>query len=421
MYDAGAFCEITIYRTFNPIVSLMRILRYLTRDILLHTVAVSFVLFLVVFAGRFIRYLAEAAVGSLTGDVLLPIMLFKLPGFFEMILPLGLFIGILLSLGRLYAESEMVVLRACGVGPGRLAGYVLVPTMVVVGAVAFLSLYAAPEGSARAQVLLDNPRSAEGLHILNEGRFRKQRDGHYVTYAEQIDEAGVMHNIFVFEREPGSQSDIYNATFAREGEIVFQESTGRRYLELRGGTRYQGEPGRLALEEIQFDLYGELIPESQGSLRRTTKVQAMATDKHCGTAAIQNYVALCGGGCPCRSWCRPLRNDRPGAEPHRCPAGPLCKDRARDGGLAALFSGSDSGQGADRIGAGSRGHVSGARGFCLFCLSFYCIGSASVNAGASSMAKLDRYIGGGVLSGDPRCVAPAGGAGCLDLRHRRNR
>lgn len=255
----------------------MRILRYLTRDILLHTVAVSFVLFLVVFAGRFIRYLAEAAVGSLTGDVLLPIMLFKLPGFFEMILPLGLFIGILLSLGRLYAESEMVVLRACGVGPGRLAGYVLVPTMVVVGVVAFLSLYAAPEGSARAQVLLDNPRSAEGLHILNEGRFRKQRGGHYVTYAEQIDEAGVMHNIFVFEREPGSQSDVYNATFAREGEIIFQESTGRRYLELRGGSRYTGEPGELALEEIQFDLYGELIPESQGSLRRTTKVQAMAT------------------------------------------------------------------------------------------------------------------------------------------------
>ena len=63
----------------------MRILRYLTGDILLHTLAVSVVLFLVVFAGRFIRYLAEAAVGSLTGDVLLPIMLFKLPGFFEMI------------------------------------------------------------------------------------------------------------------------------------------------------------------------------------------------------------------------------------------------------------------------------------------------------------------------------------------------
>ena len=185
----------------------MRILRYLTRDILLHTLAVSFVLFLVVFAGRFIRYLAEAAVGSLTGDVLLPIMLYKLPGFFEMILPLGLFIGILLSLGRLYADSEMVVLRACGVGPGKLARYIMVPALTVMTAVAVLALLVAPEGSARAQILLDNPRSAEGLHMLNEGRFRKQRRGNYVTYAERIDDDGLMHNIFVFERQPGAADD----------------------------------------------------------------------------------------------------------------------------------------------------------------------------------------------------------------------
>ena len=255
----------------------MRILRYLTRDILLHTVAVSFVLFLVVFAGRFIRYLAEAAVGSLTGDVLLPIMLFKLPGFFEMILPLGLFIGILLSLGRLYAESEMVVLRACGVGPGKLAVFVMVPALIVTAAVAALSLFIAPEGSARAQVLLDSPRSAEGLHMLNEGRFRKQRRGDYVTYAERIDDDGLMHNIFVFERQPGSTEDLFTATFASEGAIVLAEESGRRYLELRGGSRYRGEPGERALEEITFNLYGELIPESQNSLRRSGKVESIAS------------------------------------------------------------------------------------------------------------------------------------------------
>ena len=256
----------------------MRILRYLTRDILLHALAVSVVLFLVVFAGRFIRYLAEAAVGSLTGDVLLPIMLFKLPGFFEMILPLGLFIGILLSLGRLYADSEMVVLRACGIGPSKLAGYVMVPAVIVMIGVAILSLYLAPEGSARAQILLDNPRSAEGLHLLNEGRFRKQRRGNYVTYTERIDDDGLMYNIFVFERQSTAAGEGFTATFAEQGEIVFKENSGRRYLELRGGSRYQGEPGALALEEITFSRYGELIPESQNSLRRTGKVDAIATE-----------------------------------------------------------------------------------------------------------------------------------------------
>ncbi len=256
----------------------MRILRYLTRDILLHALAVSLVLFLVVFAGRFIRYLAEAAVGSLTGDVLLPIMLFKLPGFFEMILPLGLFIGILLSLGRLYAESEMVVLRACGIGPGQLSAYVMVPAVIVMLFVAALSLYVAPEGSARAQVLLDNPRSAEGLHLLNEGRFRKQRRGDYVTYTERIDDDGLMHNIFVFERQSSGSGEVFTATFAESGEILFEESSGRRYLELRRGSRYQGEPGELALDEITFSIYGEIIPESQNSLRRTGKVDAISTE-----------------------------------------------------------------------------------------------------------------------------------------------
>ena len=120
-----------------------------------------------------------------------------------MILPLGLFIGTLLSLGRLYAESEMVVLRACGVGPGKLATYIMVPALVVMSCVGVLSAGDA-EGSARAQVLLDNPRSAEGLHLLNEGRFRKQRRGDYVTYTERIDDSGLMHNIFVFERQPGA-------------------------------------------------------------------------------------------------------------------------------------------------------------------------------------------------------------------------
>ena len=255
----------------------MRILRYLTKDILTHTLAVSFVLFLVVFAGRFIRYLAEAAVGSLTGDVLLPIMLFKLPGFLEMILPLGLFIGILLSLGRLYSDSEMVVLKACGVGPGRLALYVLLPASLIMLVVAVLALYVAPEGSARAQVLLDNPRSAEGLHMLNEGRFRKQRRGSYVTYAERIDDNGLMHNIFVYERSGGRGDGAHVATFAREGEIVLDEKSGRRYLELRGGGRYRGSPGRLELEEVTFELYGELIPESSNSLRRSSKVEAVPT------------------------------------------------------------------------------------------------------------------------------------------------
>jgi lipopolysaccharide export system permease protein len=45
---------------------------------------------------------------------------FRLPGFLQLILPLGLFLGILLAYGRLYLESEMTVLSATGMSQQRL-------------------------------------------------------------------------------------------------------------------------------------------------------------------------------------------------------------------------------------------------------------------------------------------------------------
>lgn len=42
------------------------------------------------------------------------IMGYRMPGFLQLILPLGLFLGILLAYGRLYLDSEMTVLSATG-------------------------------------------------------------------------------------------------------------------------------------------------------------------------------------------------------------------------------------------------------------------------------------------------------------------
>jgi lipopolysaccharide export system permease protein len=268
----------------------MRLFFYLTKDIISHALAVAFVLFLVVFAGRFIRYLAEAAVGSLTADVLLPVMLFKLPSFFELILPLALFIGILLSLGRLYAESEMVVMRACGMGPLRLSLYVSVTGVAVMVIVAWLTLVLAPEGSARAQRLLDNPRNAEGLQLMASGRFKSQRGGELVTYAEFIDDQGVMHNVFVAERR--SDDDSLRVTRAREAEIVTDPDNQRRYLELRDGTRFEGVPGAVGYEALRFAMYGELIPEDPKGLRATTRIDALPSGALIGSENPRERATL---------------------------------------------------------------------------------------------------------------------------------
>jgi lipopolysaccharide export system permease protein len=272
----------------------MKLLRYLNREVLTHMVAVSAILLVIIISGRFVKYLAEAAVGDLAADILLPIMFYRLPGFLELIIPLGLFIGILMSYGRLYVESEMVVFSACGISPSRLAGYTLVPASVVMLIVAGLSLYITPLGAARSQALLDDPRSSQGLNALTAGRFQTQHSSSMVSYAQSVTaETGVMHSVFLSQRNEDKEGNTtMTVTFAEEGEITFDEKSGARYIELRNGYRYQGVPGQLDYQVVSFERFGELIPEPKDSIRTVYPVDGRATSLLLKSDAAEDIAAL---------------------------------------------------------------------------------------------------------------------------------
>ena len=255
----------------------MRTLRYLTFDVITHTLAVSLVLFLVVFSGRFIKYLAEAAIGDLSASILLPVMLYKLPAFFELILPLGFYLGLLLSFGRLYADSEMVIFRASGTSQVQLFQQVAPATLLITVGVAIIALFAGPYGGLKANALLSEPRSAEGMHVLAEGRFKKQRGGDYVTYVERIDDDGRMDTVFVAEWQRSESGILLSATLASAGAIEIDQVSGRRYLALSDGKRYDMAPGSAELTEAQFSGYRSLIPEVEGGLRSQARIETLPT------------------------------------------------------------------------------------------------------------------------------------------------
>ena len=70
----------------------MIVFRYLSREVLVTLSAVSAVLLVIIMSGRFIKYLAQAAQGVLDPGVLFLIMGYRIPGFLQLILPLGLFL-----------------------------------------------------------------------------------------------------------------------------------------------------------------------------------------------------------------------------------------------------------------------------------------------------------------------------------------
>ncbi len=256
----------------------MIIYRYLAKEVLSSMFAVSFVLLLIIFSARFVKYLAEAAAGKLDAGVLLTLMAYKSLGFLELILPLGLFIGILMSYGRLYLESEMTVLFACGLSDKQLLGYTLFTSFAVALLVAFLGMYLGPHGVNASEKLLAEQRNRTDFETLKPARFNHLDGGKGVSYAESISkDKKELNNVFIAELTRNSEKGVPTILMAESGETIIDTGFGQKYLLLKNGKQYKGRPGGVDYEVVEFEELYQLLPEPDYSITKRKATDGMST------------------------------------------------------------------------------------------------------------------------------------------------
>lgn len=277
----------------------MIIFRYLAREVLVSMLAVSGVLLLIIMSGRFVKYLSEAAAGKLDANVLFAIMGFRLPGFLELILPLGLFIAFLLAYGRLYMDSEMTVLSACGMSQRRLVAYSMLPAGLVALAVAVLSLWVSPIGIAQANAILESQKQRSEFEHMSAARFQSTSNGNTVTYAEKFtDDHKVMQKVFMAQMgsydttATGTASARLALITAKTGEQVTDPATGLRYLKLNEGHRYNGRPGEAEYEVVEFESYWQLLDTDVKPARGNVKADSLSTATLLRSDDSENIAAL---------------------------------------------------------------------------------------------------------------------------------
>lgn len=246
----------------------MILYRYINRQLFATTVVVAFVLTMVLVSGRFIKYMAEAAAGKIAADALFAIMLFRLPEFLQMILPLSLYIAVLLVFGRLHVDNEMVVMKAGGVGPARMLRGLLTPVLVMMGVIAGFSLYATPYGDAEVARIFEAQKERSVLELLSPGRFHAKSagDGQRATYAESLDrERGELGNVFIADtRQFSGDGGMRMLTVrARTGSIVERDNVS--YLQLRNGRQYLGQPGGDSYRVASFERSLVRLTDDSGS------------------------------------------------------------------------------------------------------------------------------------------------------------
>jgi len=231
---------------------LSRLDRYVLREVALAWLAVTGVLAAVLISNELAQVLGQAAERGYPRAVLLELIWLLSFQNLSVLVPVGLLLGIVLALGRLYHESEMAAIRACGIGPGRLLRPVGVMTAIVGGLLAWSTLALAPHAVARAEGIKREAMRSGEFGLLEPGKFHTFAGGTAVFYAESADADGTLRRVFV-QRQGAGQIAVVLAERARH---LVSEDGALHTIVLYDGVRYEGSPGMPVLRRVHFAEHG---------------------------------------------------------------------------------------------------------------------------------------------------------------------
>lgn len=230
--------------------------RYLIGEFAQATFATSLVLLVVSFGGVFTKVLKDIASGRVPVGMLLPQLGLSLLDWLALVLPLALMIGLMLSVGRLYRDSEMPVIASIGVGPRRLLRPVLWMTLPVVALVALCSLWLGPWAENVSKQMINEANRNLLVAGLEPGRFTPIGNGGVVFIGSMSGDGSQFSRIFVY-RQNDTRQDV---TTSRHGELSVGDD-GQRYLTLKDGFEVEGpRDGGLDFRLMRYERNEVLMP-----------------------------------------------------------------------------------------------------------------------------------------------------------------
>jgi lipopolysaccharide export system permease protein len=234
--------------------------RYLIKEVLAALLAVTVILLLIFLSNQLVRYLSYAATGKIAANVVMQLLGFEIPYLLALLLPLGLYLGIMLAYGRLYADSEMPVMNASGLGIKRLIVITSVLAVMVASVVVLLMLWVNPmiaqqKGKRMSQ---DNL-----LSTLRPGRFQVMSGGRRVIYVETMSrDHKQASNLFIAEENKKTTGDNpWVVVSAAQGYQSKYPKDLDNFIVSSDGYRYEGTPGLNAFKIIGFKKYAVRIPQ----------------------------------------------------------------------------------------------------------------------------------------------------------------
>jgi len=219
---------------------LFRLPRYVFREVFSPAI-LGLVIYTFVLLMNAIFDVAELAIKKdLPLTAVLQILALSLPRFLALTIPMSTLLGVLIGVGRLSADSELIAMRACGISYRK----IFVPVFLL-GALGWLVcsvlvLWIEPKANyARHRIVTRLFLRSDFRKELRPRVFFEDLPG-MLLYAEAVYRGGSsLEHILLFQTDSEGR-DLF--TTARRGHLDYDRSTGRIRLLMESGLTHRADP-----------------------------------------------------------------------------------------------------------------------------------------------------------------------------------
>lgn len=238
---------------------------------------------------RFVRILGDATDGNVPADLVIGFITLYSPVLASLILPISLFLGVMLAHGRMYVDSEMTVLKACGVSEWYVTRVTLFVAILVAAITAAVTLYLAPLALEKEYQLQEDAAAKSGLAAVISGRFQETGTDNSVIFVHDIDsETDSLKKVFLAQPSVGDNN--IHLIYSQSGRIQ-QGKLGEQQLVLEKGKQYEGTTTANDYQIVRFDEYSVTIKEANTQQQRR-KLVAVPTTELWGMSSIEAKAEL---------------------------------------------------------------------------------------------------------------------------------
>lgn len=230
--------------------------RHLIRAVITPWLAISGGLATIFATYALTRALSDASPGDVSAGVIAATIALRTLIALEVLLPLGLFLGLIAGLGRLYADQEITIMQAAGLTRAGMARPLIVMALAAAVLTGLLSTVVRPWAYTQLYALEQNAQSELTLTKVTPGQFLVDDDSDIALYASHRKPGDArLNGVFAASHDHGRRVAIRAAAMTRQPAVRRQPPV----LVFHNGHLYDIDPGSqddrvIAFKQLKWQL-----------------------------------------------------------------------------------------------------------------------------------------------------------------------